>query len=91
MGGGWVVPDEATTHYKALVNNFLEGHLWLKKHLNYTPSTSWSLDPFGYSAFLPHLYKKIELKNTILLRVHTELKNLMVEEKLLHFNWRPVS
>lgn len=31
--GGWVMADEANTHYNAIVAELMEGHEWIKNHL----------------------------------------------------------
>ena len=86
--GSWVVPDEANTHFISLVDQIIEGHWWLKEHLDVVPQYTWSLDPFGYSATLPYLYKKAGFKNSVILRVHNVIKDLIIKQNGLDFIWR---
>lgn len=47
--GGWVMHDEATSHFMGMIDQTTLGHDFLKNNFNYTPTTGWQLDPFGHS------------------------------------------
>lgn len=79
--GGWVMPDEACSHVYGLVNQLIEGHEWLWENLNYTPTTSASLDPFGLSSTLPYLLAASGLDGTVIQRVHTAWKYFLAEKQ----------
>lgn len=46
MTGGWVMTDEANSHYHAILDQLIEGHLWVKRNLNCTPKVGWSIVSF---------------------------------------------
>ena len=41
VGGGWAAPDEATTTYDAILDNFAIGQNFLMKEFNHHPKISW--------------------------------------------------
>ncbi|TYZ68389.1 hypothetical protein PybrP1_003372 [[Pythium] brassicae (nom. inval.)] len=50
VNGGWVMHDEATPHYAAMVDQTAYGHRLLRDEFNVTPRIGWQIDPFGHSA-----------------------------------------
>ncbi|KAK3091397.1 hypothetical protein FSP39_019585 [Pinctada imbricata] len=88
LSGGWVSVDEATTHYSAVLDQLVEGHMWLQETLGVYPNISWSIDPFGYSTSLPYLWRKSGMKDMAILRLHGALKQYMGRRHLMTFNWR---
>ena len=88
LSGGWVSVDEATTHYTAVLDQLVEGHMWVQETLGVYPNISWSIDPFGYSTSLPYLWYKSGMKDMAILRLHGALKQYMGNRHVLTFNWR---
>ncbi|CEF69500.1 Alpha-mannosidase 2x [Strongyloides ratti] len=87
--GGWVMTDEANSHYFAQIMQLIEGHEFLKNQFdNYKPKNHWSIDPFGLSPTMAYLLKKSNLTNMIIQRVHYEVKKYLAEKRQLEFNWR---
>ena len=86
--GGWVDPDEATTHYHDMVDELMEGHRWLDKHLGVRPKVYWAPDPFGYSATMPYLVQRAGMSQMVILRIHDDVKTQMRDQQNLEFLWR---
>ncbi|XP_058058163.1 alpha-mannosidase 2 [Anopheles bellator] len=86
--GGWVMADEANSHWYAVLLQLTEGQTWLKTHLNVTPISSWSIDPFGQSATMPYLLKLSGFENLLIQRTHYIVKKNLAQNKQLEFRWR---
>uniref|UniRef100_A0A8C5DXJ3 mannosyl-oligosaccharide 1,3-1,6-alpha-mannosidase n=1 Tax=Gouania willdenowi TaxID=441366 RepID=A0A8C5DXJ3_GOUWI len=86
--GGWVMPDEANSHYFALLDQLIEGHQWMQTHLGVKPSNGWAIDPFGHSPSMAYLLKGAGLRNMVVQRVHYAVKKHFARQQTLEFLWR---
>ncbi|KAL6096382.1 man2a1 [Pungitius sinensis] len=86
--GGWVMADEANSHYFALLDQLIEGHQWIQRHLGVRPSSGWAVDPFGHSPSMAYLLKGAGLSNMVIQRVHYAVKKQFAQQQTLEFLWR---
>ncbi|KAI6221017.1 Alpha-mannosidase [Aphelenchoides fujianensis] len=88
--GGWVMSDEASSHVFSIVMQLFEGHEFLRNELNFTPTTHWSIDPFGLSAAMARVVHESDLRNAVIQRAHWAVKKHLALARQLEFRWRPV-
>ncbi|XP_064622952.1 alpha-mannosidase 2-like [Lineus longissimus] len=88
INGGWVAPDEAVTHYYAIIDQLMEGHQWVEKYLGVKAKVGWSPDPFGYSATMPYLLNRAGMQDMVILRIHDHIKQRLRRERNLETHWR---
>ncbi|CAL9124563.1 unnamed protein product [Musa acuminata var. zebrina] len=88
VGGGWVMNDEANSHYFAIIEQITEGNMWLNDTIGVIPKNSWAIDPFGYSATMSYLLRRMGFRNMLIQRTHYELKKELALNKNLEYIWR---
>lgn len=86
--GGWVMADEANSHYFALLDQLIEGHQWIQRHIGVKPSSGWAVDPFGHSPSMAYLLKGAGLQDMVIQRVHYAVKKHFARQQTLEFQWR---
>ncbi|KAI3748059.1 hypothetical protein L6452_10891 [Arctium lappa] len=88
VGGGWVMNDEANSHYFAIIEQMMEGNMWLNETVGVIPKNSWAIDPFGYSSTMAYLLRRMGFENMLIQRTHYELKKELALHKNLEYVWR---
>ncbi|CAI0455731.1 unnamed protein product [Linum tenue] len=88
VGGGWVMNDEANSHFFSIIEQITEGNMWLNDTIGVIPKNSWAIDPFGYSSTMAYLLRRMGFENMLIQRTHYELKKELALHKNLEFVWR---
>ncbi|CAH1437672.1 unnamed protein product [Lactuca virosa] len=88
VGGGWVMNDEANSHYFAIIEQMMEGNMWLNETVGIIPKNAWAIDPFGYSSTMAYLLRRMGFENMLIQRTHYELKKELALHKNLEYIWR---
>jgi hypothetical protein len=90
---GWSQHDMGCTTYDSMLNNWMEGHLWIKDKFGpeARPKLGWSLDPFGMSTTQAVLQALIGMEAWVFTRLSNSVIDDMKKNKGLEFIWRASS
>ncbi|KAJ0411263.1 hypothetical protein ATCC90586_004179 [Pythium insidiosum] len=90
VNGGWVMHDEASVHYIAMIDQTAYGHALLKEEFNVTPRIGWQIDPFGHAATQGGLLSAgVGFDALYFARIDYQDYNNRLDHKNLEFVWRP--
>eukprot|EP00943_MAST-04B_sp_MAST-4B-sp1_P008064 g8064.t1 len=87
--GGWVMHDEAVSHYQADIDQMTIGHEFIIETFgkNYVPRTCWHIDPFGSVGSNAALYGKMSFNAFGTNRIPDNVKTLWENNRELDFIW----
>uniref|UniRef100_A0A0R3RWX2 Alpha-mann_mid domain-containing protein n=1 Tax=Elaeophora elaphi TaxID=1147741 RepID=A0A0R3RWX2_9BILA len=85
--GHWVMNDEATPYFWEVIENIIVGHRYVQEILNITPTTSWSVDPFGHGLMMPYLMMLADINQLVIGRINSNIKHMLKLNHQLHFRW----
>ncbi len=87
VNGGFVMEDNAVSHFRDGVSQLRLGLEFLKENFNITPKIVWALDQFGYSMAHTYFYKKFGFNRVVLNRISQNIVNDWFANKDLDFIW----
>lgn len=87
---GWSQHDMGCTTVDSMLNNWVEGHQWLKEKFGEQarPRVGWSLDPFGQSGSQAVLQSLLGMEAWFFTRINGDTIDAMKKDQGLEFVWR---
>ncbi|XP_021759712.1 probable alpha-mannosidase At5g66150 isoform X2 [Chenopodium quinoa] len=89
INGGWVMHDEAASHYVDMIDQTTLGHYAIKKQFNSIPRAGWQIDPFGHSAVQAYLLgAELGFDSVHFARIDYQDRAVRKDHKSLETLWR---
>ncbi|XP_029413237.1 lysosomal alpha-mannosidase isoform X2 [Nannospalax galili] len=90
VNGGWVMNDEAATHYGAIIDQMTLGLRFLEDTFGSDgrPRVAWHIDPFGHSREQASLFAQMGFDGFFLGRLDYQDKNVREEMLKMEEVWR---
>ncbi|CAG2100054.1 unnamed protein product, partial [Medioppia subpectinata] len=89
INGGWVMNDEAITHYQGIIDQMTWGHRRLQDMFGpcVVPRIGWQIDPFGHSRESANLLAMFGFDGLFFARLDYQDRKLRAAEKRMEFIW----
>ncbi|XP_012584626.1 PREDICTED: lysosomal alpha-mannosidase isoform X1 [Condylura cristata] len=90
VNGGWVMNDEATTHYGAIIDQMTLGLRFLEDRFGSDgrPHVAWHIDPFGHSREQASLFAQMGFDGFFFGRLDYQDKIVRKAEREMELMWR---
>ena len=85
---GWVMNDEANCDVYGILEQLYEGREWVEDTFGIQPSTGYAVDPFGQSAVMAQVLKRMGYEAMYINRVQYAIKRVLAEQHNMDFIWR---
>ena len=88
VNGGWVMHDEAASHYISMIDQTTLGHRFLKESLDYYPTVGWQIDPFGHANTHAWLSSEVGFDSLFFGRIDYQDKDKRMAERAMEMVWK---
>ena len=72
-----------------MMDQLIEGHQWLKKHLDYHPKNGYNCDTFGATPTTAYLNQLAGIDHMLIQRTHYIVKKQFAKKQMLEFTHAP--
>jgi len=87
--GGWCMHDEATPHFRDMIDQTTYGHKFLLEQFGFTPTVGWQIDPFGHSSTQAALLSaEVGFDSLFFGRIDYQDRAIRKNESRTEFVWR---